>query len=118
MRWRIPSYRGWQKHYLDSVKRSYRFYQARIHVYISEVENWASGTAKVQVFPVEAVHLALYLQHVLELTHSKASVEEAVNAVNWMHKLAILPGIGSGPIVSATLSELCHMLAKPVTKKA
>ena len=63
-------------------------------------------------------HLALYLQHVSEVTQSKAAVEEAVNAANWMHELAGIPIVGAAPIVSVTLNGLRSMLAKPGAKKA
>ena len=81
-------------------------------------KNWASGKAEIQVFPIKAAHLALYLQHLGETTKSRAAAEEAVNAASWMHELAGLPPVSSAPIVAATLGGLRRMLAKPVNKKA
>ena len=95
----------------DSTKRKYMGAFQRW-------KTWASGRAGVQVFPIKAAHLALYLQHIGETTHSKAAAEEAVNAAGWMHELAGIPSVSSAPIVSATLGGLRRMLAKPVAKKA
>ena len=95
----------------DSTKRKY--------VYAFQTwKSWEASKAEVQVFPIKAAHLALYLQHVSEATLSKAAVEEAVNAANWMHELAGIPIVGAAPIVSVTLNGLRRMLAKPVAKKA
>ena len=55
---------------------------------------------------MQTAHLALYLQHVGVMTQSRGAVEEAVNAVSWMHELAGLPAIGSAPIVTATVTLL------------
>lgn len=95
----------------DSTKRKYVYAFQRW-------KSWAADKAEVQVFPIKAAHLALYLQHLSETTQSKAAVEEAVNAANWMHELAGIPIVGAAPIVSVTLNGLRRVLAKPVTKKA
>ena len=95
----------------DSTKRKYVYAFQRW-------KSWAARKAEVQVFPIKAAHLALYLQHVREVTQSKAAVEEAVNAANWMHELAGIPIVGEAPVVSVTLNGLRRMLAKPVAKKA
>ena len=71
-----------------------------------------------QVFPINAAHLALYLQLLSETTQSKAAVEEAVNAAKWMHELVGIPIVGTVPIVSVTLNSLWRVLAKAVAKKA
>ena len=42
----------------------------------------------IQFFPVEAVHLALYLQQLADSKGSKSAVEEAVNSLAWIHTLA------------------------------
>ena len=51
----------------DSTKRKYVYAFQRW-------KSWASGKAEVQVFPIKAAHLALFLQHVSETTQSKAAV--------------------------------------------
>ena len=49
---------------------------------------WAGSRIEVKIFPVDEVHFAFYLQHVANTTSSRASVEEAVNAISWAHQLA------------------------------
>ena len=78
---------------------------------------WAETKKEVQVFPVRDVQFALYLQHLAETTSSKASVEEAVNAISWAHQLAGMPPISAAPFVRAVLAGLQRQLAKPKQKK-
>ena len=76
-------------------------------------KTWAEARHEVPAFPVQAVHLALYLQHLSESVQSKAAVEEAVHALSWLHEVAGLEPVSSVPIVQATLSGLRRVLAKP-----
>ena len=46
-----------------------------------------NGRKEVTVFPVGEVHFALYLQHLGETVRSKSAVEEAVNAIGWLHQM-------------------------------
>ena len=80
-------------------------------------KEWAEPRCEVAVFPVEVVHFALYLQHLGEVTQSKSAVEEAVNAIGWVHQLSGHPPIASSPFIRATLSGLQRRLAKPKVKK-
>ena len=43
---------------------------------------WAAERREVTVFPVQEVHFALYLQHLGEVSSSKSTVGEAVNAIS------------------------------------
>ena len=65
------------------------------------------------VFPVNEVHLALYLQHLSEKLHSWSAVQEAVNAVSWVHQLSGRDPVAQSPFVQATLAGLKRILAKP-----
>ena len=78
---------------------------------------WAGLRREVAVFPVQEVHFALYLQHLGETVQSKSAVEEAVNAVSWVHQISGLPAVTASPFVRATLSGLQRKLAKPKVKK-
>lgn len=80
-------------------------------------KNWAEPRAEVNVFPVQEIHFSLYLQHLSEVTGSKAAIEEAVNAVGWINQIAGRKPIASPPIVRATLAGLQRILAKPKVKK-
>ena len=57
--------------------------------YQDAVERWKKqATGKgLEGFPVEATKFALYLQHLGEVSNSRAAVELAVNAVAWMQRL-------------------------------
>ena len=52
----------------------------------------------VPSFPVQELHLLLYIQPLSESTESKAAVEEAVHALSWLHGLA-----GLQPLVGPSL---------------
>ena len=80
-------------------------------------KRWAEGMDGVAVFPVEAIHLALYLQHIGNSTGSRASVEEAVYALSWIHEAAGLPSPINDPFVQTVLGGLRRMLASPTVKK-
>ena len=86
----------------DSTKQNY--------VYAFQTwKSWAASKAEVKVFQIKAAHLALYLQHVSEVTQSKSAVEEAVNAANWMLELAGILIVREAQIVSVTLNSLLHV---------
>ena len=44
-------------------------------------------------------------------------VEEAANAINWVHQISRFPAIKESPFVCATISGLQRKLAKPEVKK-
>lgn len=79
--------------------------------------NWAKPRREVTVFPVGEVHFALYLQHLGETVKSKSAVEEAVNAIGWVHQISGFSPIAESPFVRATLSGLQRRLAKPKVRK-
>ena len=51
---------------------------------------WAM-THQLNPFSVKEHHLVLYLQHLAESKRSKATVEEAVYSMIWVHNLASVP---------------------------
>ena len=78
---------------------------------------WADARQGVPSFPVQELHLVLYMQHLSESTESKAAVEEAVHALSWLHGVAGLQPLGGSPLVKATLEGLRRILAKPKVRK-
>ena len=78
---------------------------------------WAEARSEVTVFPVKEVHLALYLQHLGEKLHSWSAVQEAVNAIGWIHQLSGLEPVTQSPFVQATVAGLKRSLAKPKVRK-
>ena len=77
---------------------------------------WASAKT-LQAILAKPHHFALYLQYLGEKTKSKAVVEEASNAVSWVHNSAGLCPPLADLFVKATLEGLQRSLAKPVVKK-
>lgn len=80
-------------------------------------KSWARARDEVPVFPVHAVHFALYLQHLSEKLQSWSAVQEAVNAVSWVHQLSGLEPVTQSAFVQATVAGLKRKLAKPKAKK-
>jgi len=88
--------------------------------YLGVHKSWKVWAAdhKLAAFPVEGVHLTLYLQHLAEVKGSKAAVEEAVNSLSWAHNLTGITPPSASPIVQIALEGLRRALARPVCKKA
>ena len=66
---------------------------------------------------MEAIPLALYLQHLGNSTGSRASVDRAVYALAWIHEAAGLSSPINDPFVQTVLGGLRHMLASPTIRK-
>ena len=88
--------------------------------YLGAFKRWKMWAANhnLPVFPVEVIHIALYLQHLAETKCSKSAVEEAVNGLAWAHSMAGISSPTVSPIVQTTLEGLKRTLAKPVIKKS
>jgi len=80
-------------------------------------KKWAEFMHIEPVFPVQAVHLVLYLQHLGDSVHSRATVEEEIYALTWVHQAAGLPSPSDDPFVQTVLAGLHCILALPAVKK-
>ena len=113
----------WLKHCRYCPEVQGRLYNKEISWCLSEVEDMrpdgggGGGGGGVPSFPVQDIHLVLYLQHLSESIQSKSAVEEVVHAVSWLHQMAGLSSIAGSPIVQATLGGLRRELAKPKKRK-
>lgn len=87
--------------------------------YLSAFRRWKAWAMEhsMVVFPAQVHQVALYLQYVGETTRSKSAVEEAFNALSWIHALAGLDSPMCNPFLRSTLEGLQRTLAKPVIKK-
>ena len=87
--------------------------------YLYAFRRWKSWCSRYSFnhLPANGHHIALYLQYLADSTGSKASVEEACNALAWIHSCAGLKSPVAEPFVKSTLGGLQRLLAKPVTKK-
>ena len=76
--------------------------------YLGAFKRWKTwaATHHLEPIPVKPHLLALYLQHLAEQSKSKAAVEEACNALLWIHSSAGLTPPLSDPFVKATLEGL------------
>ena len=72
---------------------------------------------KLPFFRLGKSILHYILQHLGETTQSKSSVEEAVNAVGWVHQISGLPSISASPFVRATLAGLQRNFAMQAKSK-
>ena len=73
--------------------------------YLGAYRRWKSwATAhKMNLVPTRPHEFVLHLQHLGEQTSSKAAVEEACNALSWVHSSAGLMPIAADPFVKAAL---------------
>ncbi len=69
------------------------------------------------VFPAQEHHFVQYLQHLAESLKSRSAVEEAVNAVGWVHTLAGVASPAQSQFVQSMLDGVRRMLARPIQKK-
>uniref|UniRef100_A0A1X7SJI6 Core-binding (CB) domain-containing protein n=1 Tax=Amphimedon queenslandica TaxID=400682 RepID=A0A1X7SJI6_AMPQE len=80
--------------------------------------NWAAGKSELTVFPVEVPQFALFLQHLGESTKSRAAVEEAVNAISWVQRLAGQEEIlSSNGLIKVVVEGFQRQLARPKKRK-
>ena len=61
----------------------------------------------------ERLIFAVYLQHLGDTNGSRSAVEEAVNAVGWVHQIAGYPTVTNFSFVRMILEGLQHRLARP-----
>ena len=78
---------------------------------------WADHRSRVSSYPIKEAHFALYMQHLSETSKSKATVEEAVNAISWVQQLSNHKAVSSSPFIRATLAGLQRKLARPKVRK-
>ena len=87
--------------------------------YLGAFKRWKAWAKqhRMTAMPAKEVHVALYLQHLGDISQSKAAVEGACNALAWIHSTAGLPSPTLSSFVKATLEGMQRILAKPTVKK-
>ena len=68
--------------------------------------------------PAKDYLMALYFQHLGDNLQSRAAVEEACNALAWVHATAGLSPPTLSPFLRVTLEGMQQILARPVVKKS
>ena len=87
--------------------------------YLGAFKRWKLWARQhsLPVFPVKDINLALYLQHLAVEGGSRSAVDEAVNAMSWLHQVASAQSPSHSAIVKLTQEGLQRQLAKPIKKK-
>ena len=62
---------------------------------------FATSTFDGNVFPAKPFHVALYLQHLIEQSHSPSVIDSAFYGLKWAHSMAGIPSPTDNPIVGA-----------------
>ena len=78
---------------------------------------FAASSDEIQAFPARPEHVALYLQHVLDTTKSRSSVDSAIYGIQWAHNLADVPSPTNSPIVHAISRASKRIIGTRVTNK-
>ena len=78
---------------------------------------FAASSDEIQAFPARLEHVALYLQHVLDTTKSRSSVDSAIYGIQWAHNLADVPSPTNSPIVHAISRASKRITGTRVTNK-
>ena len=78
-----------------------------------------SNLKKISFLPISPIHVALYLQHVLESTRSCSSVDTAFYAIKWAHEMAGMVSPTDNQLVSRVREAAKRILgaARPNRKE-
>jgi len=87
--------------------------------YLAAFRQWKGWAHQhsLQAFPVKVAHLVLHMQSVADSTGSKAAVEEAYNAMAWIHAVGDCHSPTESQFSKTVLQGLQRSLTKPVVKK-
>ena len=78
---------------------------------------FASSKREICTFPAKSEHVALYLQHLLNTTHSHSAVDSAIFRIQWAHHLAGLPSPTDSPIIQAVSRAAKRIMGTRVCKR-
>ena len=87
--------------------------------YLGAFKRWKTWASQYSMtaLPAKDYQVALYLQHLGNNLQSRAAVEEACNALAWVHATAGLPSPTVSPFLRTTLEGMRRILARPTVKK-
>lgn len=81
-------------------------------------KKFASSKSEFQHFSAKTEHVALYLQHLIDTTHSQSAVDSAIYAIQWAHTMAAIPSPTNSPIIHAIREAAKRLVGtRPVNKK-
>ena len=90
-----------------------------IDKYLGGWKRWKSfaNQHNLDVFPVRATYLALYIQHLSRSAGSIAPIDTAIYSIRWAHTLADIPSPTDKFIVKSAVEGFRRKLAKPKSPK-
>ena len=62
-------------------------------------KRWATDHPKVLVLPAKPMYVALYLSYLAQVAKTPAPLEEAVNVLSWVHRMATVEDMTAHPLV-------------------
>ena len=80
-------------------------------------KEWALSKPEVCVLPAKPLHIALYLNFLIQKGRSAAPVEEAVNALSWVQQMVGVEDTTGHPMVQEVLVGARRILAKKTNKE-
>ena len=81
-------------------------------------KKFASSKSEIQHFPAKTEHVALYLQHLIDTTHSQSAVDSVIYAIQWAHTMAGVPSPTNSPITHVIREAAKRLVGtRPVNKK-
>ena len=80
-------------------------------------KKWASARREIEIFPVQPLHLSLYLSYLIQKSASAAPVEHMVCAISWVHTIALQEDPTEHSLVKQVVAGAKRILAKPTSKK-
>ena len=69
------------------------------------------------VFPAKPFHVALYLQHHIEQSHSPSVIDSAFYGIKWAHSMAGIPSPTDNPIVEAIRAASKRILGTAIVNR-
>ena len=80
-------------------------------------ERWVVSKNGMRCLPANPIHVALYMNFLIQKANTATPVQEAVNAISWAHQLAVVDDPTKHPLVQHTLAAVRRILAHSTAKK-
>ena len=69
------------------------------------------------MLPAKPIHIALYLSYLAQSAKSSAPLEEAINALSWVHSMATVEDVTAHPLIQQVMAGTKRLLAHKTSKK-
>ena len=78
---------------------------------------WAAGYREISVLPTSFLHVATYLEFLVQSNSPYSALEAAVYGIRWAHDLFGLPNPCDSNLVKGILESAKRSLSRPIVKK-